>query len=165
LIFKNTITLTASGQESYNPGGDADGWRRALSQQFGSGAEKVKPRSHRREKFFRSSHGALSVRREQQLLAGNVLEHADGQRQPQHPYTDTASPKLFGNVSPLDPEFFQAAMNSPVNCSKPNQRKVFAGLGANQLDDAAKNAADNLRAAKSKTRGAKARISAGSRRM
>jgi len=68
-----------------------------------------------------------------------------------HPYTDTPSPKLFGRVSPLDPEFFLGCDEFADELVKGEASGKYSPVWvAGQLDDAAEKAADNLRAAKSK---------------
>ena len=80
---KYDYTYRVWGRNLYNPDGDADGWRRALAQQFGSGAEKVGTRAGLGQQDSAARHhGALSVGGQQQLLAGDVFQHADGERQP-----------------------------------------------------------------------------------
>ncbi len=68
------------GRNFYNPDADADGWRRALNQQFGRGCGTGGTRAGVGQPDFAAGyHGALPVGGQQQLLAGNVLEHADGE--------------------------------------------------------------------------------------
>jgi hypothetical protein len=168
------------GRNFYNPDGDPDGWRRALTQQFGNGAGLV-------ELALASAGKILPL-----VTTAHCPSAANNNYWPEmywnmpmvnesrrHPYSDTASPKLFGNVSPLDPEFFlscdefadelikgdPSGKYSPVWVTGPVPFPMAARSGeasgkyspvwvANQLDDAAENAAENLLAAKSQVRDA-----------
>src|ERR1017187_9935282 len=97
------------GRNLYNPDGDADGWRRALSHQFGNGAEKVEgalASASRILPLVTTAHcpSAANNNYWPEMYFNMPMVNANRR----HPYTDTASPKLFGNVSPLDPEFFSS---------------------------------------------------------
>jgi hypothetical protein len=152
---KYDYTYRVWGRNLYNPDGDADGWRRALVQQFGKGAEpaglalasagKILP-------LVTTAHCPSAANNNYWPEMYFNMPMADASRK--HPYTDTPSPKLFGNVSPLDPEFF-------LNCDEfagelikgEASGKYSPAWVAGQLDDAAEKALDNLRSAKSKVRG------------
>ncbi|HXR05720.1 MAG TPA: hypothetical protein VN765_00225, partial [Candidatus Acidoferrum sp.] len=81
-----------------------------------------------------------------------------------HPYTDTPSPRRFGTVSPLDPEFFLGVdefakeLVKPLAASNPHDLKIITGRSgkyspawvAQQLEEFADNASSSLREAKAK---------------
>jgi hypothetical protein len=70
-----------------------------------------------------------------------------------HPFSDTPSPKRFGTVSPLDPEFFLSCDEFADDLLKGERSGKYSPLWvAAQLEDNAENAAAHLRKAKSKAR-------------
>jgi hypothetical protein len=72
-----------------------------------------------------------------------------------HPYSDTPSPRRFGTVSPLDPEFFLTVDEFADELLKgESSGKYSPAWVAQQLDEAAKQAMTQLRAAKSNVRDA-----------
>ena len=153
---KYDYTYRVWGRNLYNPDGDADGWRRVLTQQFGNGAEKAGAALSSASRIL-----PLVVTAHCPSAANNNywpemywnMPMVDASRR--HPYSDTASPKLFGNVSPLDPEFFLSCDEFADELIKGEASgKYSPAWVASQLDDAAKNAADNLLAARSKVRDA-----------
>jgi hypothetical protein len=112
---KYLYTYRLWGRLGYNPDANPELWRRALRRDFGSAAASVEnalaPAS-RVLPLFTLAHGVsgdcASYLPEMYLnmpLASTKL--------PQ-PYQDTAAPKLFGNVSPFDPQLFQ----SPDECAE-----------------------------------------------
>ena len=160
---KYDYTYRVWGRNFYNPDGDADGWRRSLAQQFGRGAEKIEAALAAASKILPlvvTAHcpSAANNNYWPEMYWNMPMVNASHR----HPYSDTASPKLFGNVSPLDPEFF-------LSCDEFADEFIKYGLNntsnlsgkyspiwvANKLEEAAKNAADNLLAAKSRVRDAK----------
>jgi hypothetical protein len=145
------------GRNLYNPDGDADGWRRSLQQQFGKGAEKVESSLASAGKILpliTTAHcpSAANNNYWPELYFNMPMVNASRK----HPYSDTPSPKLFGTVSPLDPEFFLGCDEFADELIKGDSSGKYSPVWvANRLDDAADNAAENLRAAKSKVRDAK----------
>jgi hypothetical protein len=104
---KYEYTYRVWGRNLYNPGSDGDGWRRWLRRRFGRGAEPAE--------LALSSAGKilpLVTTAHCRSAANNNYWPEMYWNQPmteaQHvnPYSDTPSPKRFGTVSPLDPEFF-----------------------------------------------------------
>jgi len=68
-----------------------------------------------------------------------------------HPYGDTPSPKRFGTVSPLDPEFFSGIDEFADELIKGEQSGKYSPIWvANRLEEEAEKAAGNLREAKAK---------------
>jgi len=95
------------GRNFYNPDTDADGWRRLLRKQFARGAEPA-------ESALASAGKILPL-----VTTAHCPSAANNSYWPEmywnmpmtdaahkHPYSDTPTPKRFGTVSPLDPEFF-----------------------------------------------------------
>jgi hypothetical protein len=95
------------GRLLYNPDSDPDCWRRYLRKEFGpgaQGAEAALANASRILPIVTTAHGTS---------AGNntywpemYLNHSMIDPGRAGPYTDTPAPRVFGNVSPLDPELF-----------------------------------------------------------
>ena len=108
--------------------------------------------------------GALPLRGQQQLLAGNVLQHAHRGRGPETSLHRHAQPAPFGTVSPLDPEFFLGVdefaqeLVKPLDPLNPHGLKIMTVRSgkyspawvARQLEEFADNASASLREAKTK---------------
>lgn len=102
------------GRLGYNPDSNPEIWRRALRRDFGPAASAVEnalASASRVLPLFTLAHGVsadcVSYLPEMYLnmpMASTTLPE---------PYNDTRSPKLFGNVSPFDPQLFQ----SPDECA------------------------------------------------
>jgi hypothetical protein len=95
------------GRLLYNPGAEAEVWRRYLGHQFGAGApaaEAALANASRILPIVTTAHAPS---------AGNntywpeiYLNHSMLDAEHPGPYTDSPAPKVFGNVSPLDPQLF-----------------------------------------------------------
>jgi len=94
------------GRLLYNPECDGDVWRRSLNRQFGAGAkaaENALANVSRILPIVTTAHGASAanntywpeVYTNQPLIEGS-----------ENVYSDTPAPRVFGNVSPFDPELF-----------------------------------------------------------
>jgi hypothetical protein len=104
---KYLYTLRIFGRLQYNPDTEADVWQRYLKKQFGDAALPVElalANATRMLPIVLTAHGTS---------AGNntywpemYTNHPMADPEIKHPYTDTPSPKFFGNVSPLDPQLF-----------------------------------------------------------
>ncbi len=104
---KYEYSLRVFGRLTYNPDTDPDVWRRYLLKQFGAGAEPIESALSNATRILPivlTSHGAS---------AGNNTywpEIYTNQSIPdpkkRNPYTDSPSPRVFGNVSPMDPQIF-----------------------------------------------------------
>ncbi len=112
---KYLYTYRLWGRLGYDPDANPEIWRRALRRDFGSAAASVEnalaPAS-RVLPLFTLAHGVsgdcasyLPEMYSNMPLASTKLPE---------PYADTRSPKLFGNVSPFDPQLFQ----SPDECAE-----------------------------------------------
>jgi len=95
------------GRMLYNPESDASAWRPYLTRQFGPGAiavENALANASRILPIITTTHGTSAgnntywpeVYLNQSLIDG---DHPG-------PYRDTPTPRVFGNVSPLDPQLF-----------------------------------------------------------
>lgn len=104
---KYLYTLRVFGRLTYNPDTEPDVWRRYLRKQFGNGAEAVEMALSKATPILPivlTSHGAS---------AGNntywpemYLNQSIPDPKKRNPYGDSPAPKVFGNVSPTDPQMF-----------------------------------------------------------
>ena len=95
------------GRLLYNPHSDPDVWRRHLRKQFGAGAdaaESALASASRILPIVTTSHGASAANNNYwpEMYTNQPIVNP-GRK---HPYTDSPEPKVFGNVSPLDPQLF-----------------------------------------------------------
>jgi hypothetical protein len=110
---KYLYTYRLWGRLGYNPDADPEVWRRSLRREFGKAAVSVEnalaPVS-RVLPLFTLAHGATATCMLYWPEIYTNMPMADINAK--HPYNDTRSPRLFGNVSPFDPQLFQ----SPDEC-------------------------------------------------
>ena len=153
---KYDYTYRVWGRNLYNPAGVADGWRRALRHQLGRGAEKA-------EAALASASRILPL-----VTTAHCPSAANNNYWPEmyfnmpvvdaghkHPYSDTPSPKVFGTVSPLDPEFFLGVDDFARELlGGKSSGKCSPAWVATRLEQHATNALTELQKAKSKTRDA-----------
>ena len=104
---KYLYTYGLWGRLIYNPDADPDVWRRYLRKEFGAGAQNVEAAlasASRALPLVTAAHGASAGNNtywpEVYTNQPIVNEHRP------HPYRDTPAPRVFGNVSPLDPQLF-----------------------------------------------------------
>jgi hypothetical protein len=95
------------GRLLYNPDADPDAWRRYLRKQFGAGApatEAALANASRILPIVTTAHGASAGNNTYwpEIYLNQSMVDAGNPG----PYTDTPAPKVFGNVSPLDPQLF-----------------------------------------------------------
>lgn len=95
------------GRLLYNPESDPDVWRRYLQKQFGAGAEATEAalaNASRILPIVTTAHGASAGNNSYWPEMYTNQPIVDPNRK--HPYGDSPAPKVFGNVSPLDPQLF-----------------------------------------------------------
>jgi hypothetical protein len=148
---KYLYTYRTWGRLLYNPNADPDTWRRQLRKQFQQGAEPVEA----------SLGAATSI--VPLITTAHLPSAANDTYGPEFytnqslvdekkysPYHDTPAPKVFGNVSPIDPQIF-ARINDFAECLLKGERngryspievaqwlEDLADRAANQLAEAAK---------------------------
>ncbi len=104
---KHLYSYRLWGRLSYNPGADPETWRRDLRADFGPAASEI-------ERALGQASRILPL-----LTTAHLPSAANNSFWPEiytnmpivnskrpHPYGDTPSPRVFANVSPLDPELF-----------------------------------------------------------
>jgi hypothetical protein len=104
---KYEYSLRIFGRLAYNPETEPDVWKRYLSDRFGAGAlaiESALANASRILPVITTAHGAS---------AGNntywpevYLNMSIPDPKNRNPYSDSPSPRVFGNVSPMDPQLF-----------------------------------------------------------
>ncbi len=96
------------GRHLYNPDCDADVWQRYLRRTFGESAsatEAALTNASRILPIITTAHGVSAGNNTywpEMYLNQSLVDAVSGG----HPYSDTPAPKVFGNVSPLDPQLF-----------------------------------------------------------
>ncbi len=94
------------GRHLYNPKAEADVWRRWLRQEFGAAAadaELAMANASRVIPTFTTAHGASAAHNSYWVEMYVNMSLTDPKK---HHYSDTPAPKVFGNVSPFDPQLF-----------------------------------------------------------
>ena len=95
------------GRRTYDPDCAAEEWRRWLGKEFGRGAlavETAVAAGSRILPLVTTAHCPSAANNNYWPEMYTSMAIVDPKRP--HPYSDTLSPKRFGTVSPLDPEFF-----------------------------------------------------------
>jgi hypothetical protein len=104
---KYLYTLRIWGRLMYNPDSDAEVWQRALRMDFGKGAEAAElalANASRILPIITTAHLPSAANNNywpEMYINQSIMEPRLG-----HDYSDTPAPKIFGNVSPLDPQLF-----------------------------------------------------------
>ena len=95
------------GRLLYNPDSDPEVWRRYMGRQFGAGApalETALANASRILPIVTTAHGASAANNS--YWPEMYLNHSLVDAARPGPYTDTPVPRVFGNVSPFDPQLF-----------------------------------------------------------
>jgi hypothetical protein len=104
---KYLYSLRIWGRLLYNPEAEPDVWRRYLRKQFGTAAEATElalANASRILPIVTTAHGASAGNNTYWPEMYTNQSIIDPNRR--HPYGDSPAPKVFGNVSPLDPQLF-----------------------------------------------------------
>ncbi|HTX18834.1 MAG TPA: hypothetical protein VMG34_09250 [Bacteroidota bacterium] len=104
---KFAYTLRVFGRMAYNPHTDPETWRRYLSRQFGDGAPEVESALSNASRILPivlTAHGVSAANNLYWPELYTNFSICDPENE--NPYFDTPSPKIFGNVSPMDPQLF-----------------------------------------------------------
>lgn len=95
------------GRLIYNPNAEPDSWRRYLRRRFGPGAQAVETalgNASRILPIVTTAHDPSAANNN--YWPELYLNHSIVDPAHYAPYTDTPAPRVFGNVSPLDPQLF-----------------------------------------------------------
>jgi hypothetical protein len=151
---KYLYSLRIFGRLAYNPNAEPDVWRRYLRKEFGAAAERTElalANATRILPIVLTAHGASA--------GNNTYWPEMYTNQPicdsgiKHPYSDTPSPKIFGNVSPLDPQLFIAVNDFAAELLKPERSGKYSPIEAAQwLEDYADEALKQLTQAEAQSK-------------
>ena len=99
--------LRVWGRMLYNPGSDPDVWRRCLRKQFGAAALEAGEALALASRILptvTTAHGPSAANNTYWVEMYTNQPIVDPKRR--HPYGDSPAPRVFGNVSPFDPQLF-----------------------------------------------------------
>ena len=151
---KYDYTYRVWGRSIYNPDTDPDGWQRRLRRQFGKSAEPAGDAlaaASRILPLVTTAHCPSAANNIYWPEMYTNMPMVDANRP--HPYSDTAEPRRFGTVSPLDPEFFLTVDESAEELLKgESSGRCSPSRVAQQLEETSRQAMAHLHAAKSKMR-------------
>lgn len=104
---KYLYSLRVFGRLTYNPDTDPDVWRRFLKKEFGKSSDAVEmalANATRILPIVLTVHGASAGNNTywpEMYMNMSIPDPAD-----KNPYNDSPTPRVFGNVSPTDPQLF-----------------------------------------------------------
>ena len=146
---KYSYSLRLWGRLLYNPGSEPDAWQRAMRKSFGraaQAAEAALANASRILPIVTTAHCPSA--------ANNAFWPEIYTNQPivdagrKHPYGDTPAPKVFGNVSPLDPQLFARVNDFAAQLLEGKRDGKFSPLEVAQwLEDYATAAAGHWKQA------------------
>jgi len=152
---KYLYSLRVFGRLSYNPNTEPDVWRRYLNKQFGEGAEDVElalANASRILPVVLTAHGVSAANNLYWPEMYTNLSIADPNNE--NPYFDTPSPKVFGNVSPMDPQLFLRVNDFADELLKGERSGKYSPIEyAQWIEDYADAAAKYLAQAETKSKG------------
>lgn len=134
------------GRLLYGPDSDPDVWRRYLRKQFGAGAQATEAAlagASRILPVVTTAHGASAGNNTYwpELYTNQPI--VDPNRR--HPYGDSPSPGVFGNVSPHDPQLFSRINDLAAELLKGERSGKYTPVEVAQwLEDYADSAARHL---------------------
>src|SRR5205807_4752149 len=151
---KYAYTYRVWGRSIYNPDREPEVSRRFLRNRFGRAgepAEEALAHASRILPLVTTAHCPSAANNSYWPEIYTNMPIVDAKKP--HPYGDTLSPKRFGAVSPLDPEFFSRIDDFAEELVEDRRSAKYSPLWvANQLSDAASRGEKFLREAKSKMR-------------
>ena len=152
---KYLYSLRVFGRTMYNPHTESEVFNRYLYKEFGNGAADV------REALANASRILPTVLTTHGTSAGNNTYWPEmytnlpvTNAKIKNPYTDTPSPKVFGNVSPMDPEMFSGINEYVSELLKGEKGYKYSPVEvATWLEEQADTAEKHLAQAASKSSG------------
>lgn len=143
------------GRLAYNPDTDPDVWHRYLVEQFGIGAETVGSAMANAFPILPivlTSHGVSAANDHYWPEIYTNLSIADPNNK--NPFFDTPSPKVFGNVSPMDPQLFMRINDFSEEMLKGKRSGKYSPIEyAQWLEDFADEAVKQLERVKEISKG------------
>jgi hypothetical protein len=147
---KYLYSLRVFGRLAYNPDADPEVWRRYLRKQFGTGAEAVEialANASRILPIVLTAHGVSAANNLYWPEMYTNLSIVDPNNK--NPFFDTPSPKVFGNVSPMDPQLFLRMNDFAGELLKGERSGKYSPIEyAQWIEDYADAAAQHLTRAK-----------------
>ena len=143
------------GRLVYNPEADPETWRRYLRTQFGAGASAVEEAlgsASRILPIVTTAHlpSVANNNYWPELYLNQSLIDADHYA----PYSDTPPPRVFGNASPLDPQFFSRMNEFTDELLKGDRSAKYSPIEVAQwIEDYAATATNRLAQARSEVEG------------
>jgi len=146
---KYLYTYRLMGRLLYNPDADPESWRRFLRKRYGAAAASVEEALANASRILPLMTTAHHPSASNNAYWPEVYTHMpivdEAQR---HPYGDTPSPKLFGQVSALDPELFSRIDDFAEELASGNRSARYSPLDvAAWLRGFAQAAADQIKKA------------------
>jgi len=152
---KYLYSLRVFGRLAYNPRTEPDVWRRYLDKQFGDGAEDVElalANASRILPIVLTAHGVSAANNLYWPEMYTNLSIADPNNK--NLFFDTPSPKVFGNVSPMDPQLFLRINDFAAELLKGERSGKYTPIEyAQWIEDYADAAAKHLAPAESQAAG------------
>ena len=152
---KYLYSLRVFGRLAYNPNTDPDVWRRYLDKQFGAGAEDAElalANASRILPIVLTAHGVSAANNLYWPEMATNFSIADPNNK--NPYFDTPTPKVFGNVSPMDPQLFSRINDFAGELLKRERSGKYSPVEyAQWIEDYADAAAKHLAQSESKADG------------
>jgi hypothetical protein len=146
---KYLYTLRIWGRLTYNPQSAPEVWQRALQRPFGKGAKAVElalANASRILPIITAAHAPSAANNS--YWPEMYFNHSLVDPGRRNPYGDSPSPKVFGNVSPLDPQLFLRINDFAGELLKGEHSGKYTPIEVAQwIEDYADAAAKNLAAA------------------
>jgi hypothetical protein len=143
------------GRLLYNPDADPAVWRRYLQREFGDGAEHLEAalaNASRILPIVTTAHGTSAANNNywpEVYLNQSMVDAAHYQ-----PYTDTPAPRVFGNVSPFDPQLFSRINDYADELLRSDVSGKYSPIEVAQwIEDYAQQASEQLAQAESRVMG------------
>jgi len=138
--------LRVWGRMLYNPDSDPDGCARYLRSQFGAAAPEAGEALARATRILpavTTAHGASAANNAFWVEMYTNQPIVDPKRR--HPYGDSPAPRVFGNVSPFDPQLFARINECAEEMLQGKRSGKYSPVEAAQwIEDAADAAASHL---------------------
>ncbi len=142
---KYLYTYRVWGRLLYNPDADPDVYRRYLRQQFSANASALEgalAHATRISPLITAAHAPSAAN---DAYGPEFYTNQPMVTPAQHPYGDTPEPKVFSNVSPLDPQMFSRMSDFAAELLKGERTGKYSPVEVAQwLEDLAEAAASQL---------------------
>jgi hypothetical protein len=146
---KYLYSLRVFGRLLYNPDTDPDVWRRFLKKEFGTASDNIElaiANATRILPIVLTVHGASAGNNTYWPEMYTNMSIPDPKSK--NPYSDSPAPKVFGNVSPTDPQMFLSINDSAKELLNYGRSGKYTPVEAAQwIEDYADEAARSLQQA------------------